>query len=213
MNQNEFNQWFQNYCAVAPSTRDFTTQVDPSGLAVLRVWFDILKDCTLEDALRATTHMIAGHEGNYYPNQIPAITLSLCNRFANERRPAMAPVPMGSRAVPYECEVCSDTGMVTVWDNETMRGARNGTIEDRRGCYRTAVRCPCKAGNRYEALSLGYDSRTKSYRRQRPMTYNEQQYCRAAGFEQEEINKLIDFMVNWRPSNYEHSFDRFNEGR
>jgi hypothetical protein len=93
-----------------------------------------------------------------------------------------------------------------------MHLAATKALEPPRGLYRCAVRCNCQAGDRFESLSRGgWDKSAGRYRREKPMVFNDTQWRQCYGFGPDDIADLERFMEDYRPPNYERSFEEYNQ--
>lgn len=88
MNKQEFNQWWDGYCAAFPGTHEF---VDRGGdaLRTLGFWFTILEPYSLDAAETVTMRMLAGHDDPVDIKdraQIPRRVAELCQRYNDRQR-------------------------------------------------------------------------------------------------------------------------------
>jgi len=114
---------------------------------------------------------------------------------------------LGNRLMPidpeseprYRCLWCRDRGRLTAWHPHTMRlAARGKAVVGGRGLYQCCVTCSCRAGELYKKPD-------------KPV-FNERQWlpCRGLPYKQADLDELNEFMANYKPANYESSFDDGN---
>lgn len=105
-------------------------------------------------------------------------------------------------ATRYRCLYCNDTGFANVWHVTAMHAAKHGKFDIRRHTSRCAIRCCCKAGNKYPGFE---------------QVFNPEKWLHCPNYtRQEEIDRLHEFMGSYgvkvcdydqfRPENYNDGF-------
>lgn len=136
MNAQEFRIWYGFHIARFPSVdswlkripKEKTTQ-DPSVLTrtqVIEAWQEILKDVSLDHAKAATRAMADGSLEIPRPwDRIPYAIRGHSKRIVrqNTKRTTLSPhKPI--------CAICGDSGVVTVWDDNSVAAMKAGTFDD-----------------------------------------------------------------------------------
>ena len=142
---------------------------EPHRVAVLAVWYAVLRDLDEADCRAATDRMAAGQveEPKGYDRHKTVIAQE-ARRLASERTrrgPAAGTQPRWSAGEPtYECAECLDGGVVPIWHPASIEAACRRLDGQDRGClgepftlYEAAARCTCRAGTAYRHLPA-YDA-------------------------------------------------------
>lgn len=158
MTTDEFQRWMTyhqskftgviKWLASFPDDSDDEYTVTRSSIATS--WFTMLRSLDLDQAKLATDLM--GNPDHPEPkgfDRHPQAILGICHGIKRRKAhelPNLPPLPkvVDGHAV-YVCPECRDTGAITVWHPETMRAARDGTLEEcaRVGkLYSVSVGCP-----------------------------------------------------------------------
>lgn len=83
----------------------------------------------------------------------------------------------------YRCLYCKDTGFVNVWHVTAMHAAKHGKFDRRRHTSICAIRCCCKAGDKYPSFECIFDP---------------EKWLHCPNYtRQEEIDKLHSFMKSY----------------
>lgn len=174
MTRNEFEAWLAYHRAAFTGLSAWIAKLpepgrerqgEPHRLAVLAVWYAVLRDCELADARAATDRMAAGQveEPKGWDRHKTTIAQE-ARRLAAERnrhRAAGAGTqPRYAEGEPtYRCLKCLDSGIIPIWHPEsvtaacaTLDGAERGQLGQPFTLYEAAARCSCTAGNEHPIL-------------------------------------------------------------
>lgn len=112
------------------------------------------------------------------------------------------------------CPACLDDGVLRVWHPKTVDEARALLAADKpltelQTHYDAVAACTCRAGDSW----CNRDVKGGGTRAVLPR-YGEQALCRLAISTKnaDDHATLEAWLANWRPANYERSFDSFNSG-
>lgn len=103
----------------------------------------------------------------------------------------------------YKCNRCLDSGTVEVWTNKAVKLVREGEINGREGCLVAAVFCDCRLGERGDEKEI----KTKIVR------FNPKEHCACPHGHTTSLDNriaLAAWVSNYRPRNYDRSFDAYN---
>lgn len=223
MNGSEFAKWYGDYCAAFPQTADYVAKggkAEDGSSRTLAHWKAVLEPVELDHALLVTARMLSGaepevpkFEQHTTPRHVADLAGKIRQRLRMEEPEPATPIDP-DREPRYRCLACRDMGMVSVWDRESMRLAARGLVtpENRRGLHTGFVVCSCRAGKRYESLAHGGTDNAGRFIRETPVYYDQRKWCKceSAG-NAADVERLIDFMANYKPANYEPAFDAFND--
>lgn len=109
------------------------------------------------------------------------------------------------------CSLCCDDGFVRIWHRKTVEAVgmihREGSEwTGNGGCYDAIAACTCRRGDAW------HDRGTQ----QKPYIflprYDPQKHCRlhTSVADSADRARLIEWIENYRPANYERAFDEFN---
>jgi hypothetical protein len=97
----------------------------------------------------------------------------------------------------YQCPVCLDRGLITVWSVRAMKAAAAGAVAGKDQTT-AQVRCDCKAGSRYENLEAGIKS-GNGEEKQKLCVYSDRKWLIPRGKGRaERIANLIEWMRGFR---------------
>lgn len=102
----------------------------------------------------------------------------------------------------YKCLRCLDSGTVEVWTNKAVRMVRQGEITGKEGMLVAAVFCDCHRGARDETKS-----KVKIVR------FDSKEHCACPHGHTTSLDNriaLASWVSNYRPPNYDRSFDAYN---
>lgn len=132
-----------------------------------------------------------------------------------EMRLAGQPLPpideQNSRRV--YCRECTDDGTIRVWHPKTVEEAKRLIAQDKplteiQTHYEAVAACSCSRGDEFHKRT------TKDGTKIALPRFSEQFHCRLAFSTKHPADHaaLEEWIANWRPANYERSFDSFNDG-
>lgn len=156
MDWNEFiNDWFPYHTAKYVGVIGWLNKVPkepPQGVAsrrqVLESWHRRVRNCSVDDA-KAATDLLGtdGHPEPYGFDRHPEAITAICLGKKRQERSVQqgtSRTRIRNGHSEYTCNVCRDTGDITVWHPVSMQAARDGTLRDKaaRGeLYRVSVAC------------------------------------------------------------------------
>lgn len=117
MNERDFSEWVEYHTACLPSVGSWIANHHDQQ-RLFDSWSKALTDISLADACAATDAIVAGTVERPYPEE----TASVVRRFAVElslSRRETKPEPDGNGKW---CELCRNTGLVTIWHPLVCRG-------------------------------------------------------------------------------------------
>jgi hypothetical protein len=110
------------------------------------------------------------------------------------------------------CRDCLDEGVIRIWHPKTIIEARAliqcaRPLTELETHYDAVAACSCSRGDAYHKR----EQKGGDYRVALPR-FNEHQHCRLAfGTKNSQDHETLEtWIANWRPENYEKSFDQFN---
>ncbi len=112
MNIQEFNDWYADYCAAFPGTKEFVAK-GGNAKATLGFWLQILEPFSLDAAKTVTMRMLAGHDDPVEITdraQIPRRVAELCQRYNDRQR--LEQLPPAPREPRVEQAAQWDTGKI-----------------------------------------------------------------------------------------------------
>jgi hypothetical protein len=146
VDKNEFNSWLAKHQKAYPTLGDWFAAL-PDQKGTLAIWFEVVGGIDLASANNATMRMIRGVEpivrfNNWHDTPRFIVEHSECLK-----REAQRYERKGGPMAGYQCNVCSDSGVIEVFNNCEVREVRNGTY---RGLclHRSARHCGCEAGTK-----------------------------------------------------------------
>lgn len=112
------------------------------------------------------------------------------------------------------CAVCCDDGYVRIWHPKTVDEARRLADEGKpltelKTHYEAIAACTCRSGDNWHQREVkGGGTRMLLPR------LNDHEHCRLlfGTKHPDDHATLLEWIANWRPANYERSFDSFNAG-
>ena len=154
MTWDEFDgTWFPAHKAAFTGIQEFfrrqTTGTEaPSYDAVLKGWFQTLRDVDLATAMEATRAMARGDidEPVGYDRHPRAIRKAAGISYGSRKRPWDEPRYDADGTRTYACLLCMDDGFVICWHPTAMQAAIDGTLGNRFTLTKTAILCTCEAG-------------------------------------------------------------------
>jgi len=149
------NEWFPYHTAKYVGVINWLNKVpkEPTqGVAtrrqVLESWHRRIRNCSVEDAKNATDLLgTDGHPEPYGFDRHPEAIVAICLGEKRHARTAQQDTPrtrIRDGHSEYTCDVCHDTGDITVWHPKTMQAARDGELRhkaERGELYRMSVAC------------------------------------------------------------------------
>lgn len=156
MTYEEFRDWLSYHAAKFPGLLRWlagfpqeATDQAPSQSDVMAAWYRSLKKCDATSAKEATDQL----GSDEYPEprgweRHPIVVANICRgdrRQQARTEPRLRPIPrvVDGHSV-YRCQVCRDTGAITVWHPRTMQASRDGTLRREAGIgrlYTCSVAC------------------------------------------------------------------------
>lgn len=160
--QTEFNTWLRHHLAnftnVAswlgkfPDLESAASENRPTQRAIQQGWFRVLRDVELTDAMAATDAMKNGDEEqprsfDDFPKYVRKIT-------QRRRKPDRSTQPWQRRTADGEetfaCLDCRDVGAVTIWHpRAVIQRVLDGELWEAIRTATAAIRCTCRAANKY----------------------------------------------------------------
>lgn len=150
MNDPDFQDWLNRHRAAFPSLDSDLERISKGGTAVTQViatWRSVLRDVALPDAIEATMRLARGDDEP--PRRIDdhaRVIRAVARRISGGRlRIRSAPRMIDGQPV-YDCHLCSDTGMRTVWHSRAVQAMHEGKFGGPGTQYTAAVACGCERG-------------------------------------------------------------------
>lgn len=155
MNEPDFQDWLKRHRAAFPSLDGDLERAAKGGTSVteiLRIWFAVLRDVSLADAIDATLRLARGDDEP--PRRVDdhaRVVRAVARRASGERLRFKKREPrIINGQYVYDCHLCSDTGMRTVWHSLAVAAMYEGKYVEagNRGCTEltAVVACGCERG-------------------------------------------------------------------
>jgi hypothetical protein len=208
MTKDDFRRWYAVHRAAFPSLdswiRKYPVEPVPDGplsqRELLASWFDVLAGESLQHCLAATRELNSGRVEmpKMFDDHARVVRRMAAESRAEETKHRLAgEVQTTRREQSFWCLKCLDEGVVSAWHPETMEAVkeRGDAVKT---LYTAAIRCDCRTGS----------NRTKPV-----LQYNERQWLLlpvgAWPNLRPHLPELVEFLDNYRPANYDPSFDKF----
>lgn len=195
MTPHEFKSWLRDHARLFPGV---TKWLKDNGQE--KVWYSTLSGMSASLARDASQRLYEEPEQIGYTKH-PAKVLEYANAANARSYNTAAPQPrvVDGEAV-YTCYDCEDTGMVSVYRNETIRcelgEARKFNGRMTRVPYRCAVKCHCAYGQTLPGQH----------------TYDPERMCKVLPDGPEQRKQAVrGWIEQYKPPNHDPAFDDWNE--